>query len=148
MTTAETWGRIYAVIECVNVGGKLKPHEITNAALNPGLHFAEHYARIQRRLMAWSDQRLRDLLNNISPDDMDACLDLTAQGQFFLGLYHERTRLEDEQAKVIAGRPTKDSGHEVDWANMDWSLSDAQISQKEGISRQTAWAQRKRHAPK
>jgi hypothetical protein len=149
MTTAETWGHIYAVIERVSADGQLKAAQITLAAATPGALFGEHYARIQRRLPAWADLRLRDLLDNIDPADMDARLGLEEQGKFLLGLYHERTRLEDEEARVLGGRPAKDSTQAVDWSDVDWGhMSDRQIAEKKGVSRQTANAQRKRHEPK
>lgn len=145
MTIAETWGRIYAVIERVRVDGALKAHEINLAAATPGNLFGGHYASIQRRLPPWADIRLQDLLDNISPEDMGVQLNLEQQGNFFLGLYHERSSLAKEGKQVMAGRPLKGSDKAVDWSGADWSQADAALGRELRVSRQAVAAARKRH---
>jgi hypothetical protein len=148
MTTAETWGHIYAIIDRVSAGG-LTANQINKAAYTPGTLFGWHYRQIHRRLPKWADERLEELINNISPDDSGKQLGLEEQGQFFLGLYHEKARLEAEQAQTAAaGRPAKNSAQAVDWSDVDWAKSDTQIAQEKGVARQTANAQRKRHSSK
>lgn len=144
LSTAETWGRVYALLERVN-GKKAVGGLINNAAHRPGFFFGEVLSKVQARLPGWADERLQELLANISQNDMDATLGLEDQGKFFLGLYHERIRMSEVMPSVAPGRPQKGSPEEVDWSTVDWSLSNAEISRDQGVTRQAVAAARKRH---
>ena len=146
LSTAEVWGRIYAVLEQAS-GKKAKASLTNSAAHRPGFFFGEAFSKVQARRPEWADGRLQELLENISPRDMEATLSLEDQGKFFLGLYHERTRMLEMTPSVAAsaGRPQKGSSKEVDWSTVDWSLSNAEISRERGVTRQAVAAARKRH---
>lgn len=144
MSTPETWGRVYALLERVS-GKKAKASLTNNAAHRPGFFFGETFSKVQTRLPEWADWRLRELLANISPEDMDATLGLEDQGKFYLGLYHEKTRMLETALSVAAGRPQKGSPEAIDWSTVDWSLSNAEISREQGVTRQAVAAARKRH---
>ena len=147
MNTAETWGRIYAIIDFLTPGG-LSGHKINSAAAAPGLEFGSHMALVARKLRKHADidARIMKLLNELSHDDMQARNDPEQQGKWFLGFYHERARLPSGRPYGSPGRPIKGSAEAVDWSAANWDMSNAEIARALGVSRQAVAARRVKRA--
>lgn len=143
MTTATTWGRIYAIINHLTPNG-LSPERLNSAANTPGLSFPTVHTRIVRHISGDIECRLIELMDKLAPEDMAARYDVEAQGHFFLGYYHEKSSIPERQGGT-PGRPLKGSDQEVDWSGVDWGKGNAEIARDLGVSRQTVASRRKRN---
>jgi hypothetical protein len=94
-TMAATWGRVFAVINRLTPRG-LKPHQINAATLFPGEQFGPAHARIVACLdrETWADNRLTELIEQLTPEDVSTRLSIPQQGEFKIGFYKERARME------------------------------------------------------
>ena len=143
------WGHIYRILDYITVGG-LRPNEINGAAETPLRCFAPLHARVIRTMPSWAEERLTKLMGMLdTPGDAEERLSVEDQGKFFLGYYHEWARIEEKTPakKNTAGRPPKGSANAVDWSDVDWTRTNAEISRDKGVAPQVVASQRKRHAP-
>ena len=141
-------GEIFAVLDACLRGG-LPPTELSLAETNPGARFAVVMRRATPYKYPDLDKLLSELLEDVSPDDMrTGPLGYPDQGRFQLGYYHRRTKLTDEGLRPFPGETTRRgrpaAGGGIDWSDVDWSMSNSEISRIKCCTPATVRARRQR----
>lgn len=102
------------------------------------------------KIKPWLDERMMLTTAAINVDEYQALKEpvpLVMQGDMLLAYHHERAALrslEGSHKQTSAGRPAQP----IDWAAVDWTLSDSDLSRQTGKSRQAVRAARLRHERK
>lgn len=140
------FGRICAILNDLIPGG-LSPDELDQAFRQPGLYLADLVRKARPQMTPRHDERLVELIARIDTDDLQIYGDSDCS-IMLIGYYHEKKELairKGDQPYAGAGRPRKGSRKSVDWSDVDWSKSDAEIGRLKGVARQTARSQRLKH---
>lgn len=130
-------GQIFAVLNRLaqKKGDALNLDLVLTAPL---VRFGEYTAKLEPFRHPELDERLAALVASIDSIP-EAPLSQEQQGDFFLGFYHELGAAKADKP----GRPQ--AANARDWSGVDWSESDAVISRKMGVARQTVrWHRQRR----
>ena len=106
--SAETWGRIYALIDNA-IPGSLSATEVCNAAQAPRQHFEPYLERAIRLIMLNNpnDLRLTELVLKLMPSWQQVSYGQIEQENFILGFFREKSTLNTAKLDHLDGRETR-----------------------------------------
>lgn len=139
MNNYTSFGRLLA---CIDHALKLSPAAISNCLSAPKTYMMG--LQLQRAMPIFRrhpglDKRVAEIMDDIdlaALENVPDALPLVDQGVLQLAYYQERSKLPG------LGSPATRSG--VDWRAVDWSKTDAELSEEHGVSRQAVYGRRKR----
>ena len=130
-------GKLFALLESV---GAVSSTEITVVAVCPQKYIGQYTAKaMQTQGYREIENEVARIMTNLSIEDItDAPIGIEEQGKFFLGYYSQKGKKR--------GAPL--AGERIDWAAVNFSKSDAELSRELGVTRQAVRNQRIRNRSK
>lgn len=128
------WGQALAIFKSETPGG-LSPGGLTNAVERPLLNLRTLV--LQAKPQARLEEMLAERLAKIG--DLPERFSLAEQGQVYLGYYSLVGELPPSPPTTSKRRNTS-----LDWETIDWSLPDAEISKRMGVTQAAVSKQRRK----
>jgi len=103
---ANTWGRVFAVLNKAT-GKDMSPGVTNNVAGHPGLYLSQIMNQAIRSGISRSplDRRLDEIMGQLPPEAPGERYSDEQQSSFWLGYYHERKKMNQEEEKAEPAAP-------------------------------------------